>query len=238
MPALRPGVHSTPPGGSSAVSDTARCSLHKRRSPAGAARRWSTPSTSLSAEAALPAASQARLRQLVPFSLEELLADDVDQMVFAIGARLPSGATQIAAVARKRMDAWLAELRAAGIEPHAMCSEADGIPDIPATLVLIIEGERIAGRKPGQAPFVFDGLALSSGSVARARAQTRRAGAASRSRVHRRYGPWPFRRRARVARRAVRERRREDSERRRVPAFRGHARATHGDQPAARRLRA
>lgn len=115
----------------------------------------------LSAEAALPAASQARLRQLVPFSLEELLADDVDQMVFAIGARLPSGATQIAAVARKRMDAWLAELRSAGIEPHAMCSEADGIPDIPATLVLIIEGERIAGRKPGQAPFVFDGLALS-----------------------------------------------------------------------------
>jgi general secretion pathway protein L len=114
----------------------------------------------LAAEASLPAASQARLRQLAPFSLEESLADDVDQMVFAIGARFPSGATQVAAVARERMDAWLAQLRSAGIVPHALCSEADGIPDIPATLVLVIEGERIAGRKPSQAPFVFDGLAL------------------------------------------------------------------------------
>ena len=70
-----------------------------------------------------------------------------------------------------------------------MCSEADGIPDIPATLVLIIEGERIAGRKPGQAPFVFDGLALSQVlSLVLAR-KPERAGAASRPRVHRR--GWP-----------------------------------------------
>jgi general secretion pathway protein L len=114
----------------------------------------------LATEATLPAASQARLRQIVPFQLEEALAEDLERMVFAIGAKLPSGATQIAAVAKERMDAWLAQLRAAGIVPHAVCSEADGIPDIPATLVLIIEGERIAGRRPGQAPFVFDGLTL------------------------------------------------------------------------------
>jgi general secretion pathway protein L len=114
----------------------------------------------LTAEVALPAASQARLRQIAPFSLEESLANDVDEMVFAIGARLPSGATQVAAVAKERMDAWLGALRSAGIEPAALCSEADGIPDIPATLVLVIEDERIAGRKPGRAPFVFEGLPL------------------------------------------------------------------------------
>jgi general secretion pathway protein L len=112
----------------------------------------------LIAEAALPAASQARLRQIAPFSLEESLANDVDEMAFAIGSRLPSGATQVAAVAKERMDSWLAELRAAGISPNALCSEADGIPDIPATLVVLIEGERIAGRKPGRTPFVFEGL--------------------------------------------------------------------------------
>jgi general secretion pathway protein L len=112
----------------------------------------------LMAEAALPAASQARLRQIAPFSLEESLANDVDEMAFAIGSRLPSGATQVAAVAKERMDSWLAELRAAGISPNALCSEADGIPDIPATLVVLIEGERITGRKPGRAPFVFEGL--------------------------------------------------------------------------------
>ena len=88
-------------------------------------------------EAALPAASQARLRQIAPFSLEEHLASDLDEMSFAVGARLPSGVTPVAAVARERLDAWLGELRGAGIVPNALCSEADGVPDIPATLVII-----------------------------------------------------------------------------------------------------
>jgi type II secretion system protein L len=114
----------------------------------------------LSAEAALPVATQARLRQIAPFSLEEALATDVDDMVFAIGSRLQSGATLVAAVAKERMAAWLDELRAAGIVPNALSCETDGIPDVPATLILVIEGERIAGRKPGRAPFVFEGLSL------------------------------------------------------------------------------
>jgi general secretion pathway protein L len=114
----------------------------------------------LSAEATLPAATQARLRQIAPFSLEESLATDVDEMVFAIGSKLPSGATLVAAVAKDRMDAWLAELSGAGIVPNALTSESDGIPDVPATLILVIEGERIVGRKPGRAPFVFEGLSL------------------------------------------------------------------------------
>jgi type II secretion system protein L len=114
----------------------------------------------LTSQAALPAASQARLRQIAPFSLEESLADDVEHLVFAIGARLASGATQVAAVARERVDAWLTQLRGAGIVPQALCSEAEGVPDVPATLVLVIEGGRIAGRQPGQPPFVFEGLSL------------------------------------------------------------------------------
>jgi len=114
----------------------------------------------LLSEATLPAASQSRLRQIAPFTLEESLANDVDEMVFAIGSKLPSGATLVAAVAQDRIDAWLGELRGAGIVPNAVCSEHDGIPDTPATLILLIEGERIAGRKPGRAPFVFEGMEL------------------------------------------------------------------------------
>ncbi|HJR71091.1 MAG TPA: type II secretion system protein GspL [Gammaproteobacteria bacterium] len=114
----------------------------------------------LTAQVELPAASQTRLRQIAPFSLEESLADDLEHMAFAIGARLASGATQIAAVATERMDAWLAQLRAAGLAPQAVCSEADGVPDIPNTLVLVIEGARVSGRKPGKPPFTFDGLTL------------------------------------------------------------------------------
>jgi general secretion pathway protein L len=114
----------------------------------------------LTAQTELPAASQSRLRQIAPFSLEESLADDLEHMVFAIGARLASGATQVAAVAKERLEQWLAQLRAAGIVPQAVCSDAEGVPDIPATLVLLIEGDRVAGRKPGEPPFVFAGLTL------------------------------------------------------------------------------
>ena len=236
MPALRPGVHSTAPGGSSAVwaRPVAVRTGGARRPALHGARRLRRRS---SAEAALPAASQARLRQLVPFSLESCWPT----MSIKWSSRLapaPFGSDAGCRGREKRVDTWLAELRSVGIEPHALCSEADGLPDIPATLVLIIEGERIVGRKPGQAPFVFDGLALTQvlslvlarkpdePELRHVRVFTDAA------------GQRPLRRRALCARRPVRERRREDSERRSLPAFRGHARATHGDQLAARRLRA
>ena len=114
----------------------------------------------LFAAADLPAASQARLRQIVPFSLEESLADDVENIAFAIGARRGEGATTVAAVAKERLTATLERLRQAGIVPNVVCSEAEGVPDMPATLVLFIEGERLMGRLPDQPPFALDGLSL------------------------------------------------------------------------------
>jgi general secretion pathway protein L len=108
----------------------------------------------------LPAASPARLRQIVPFSLEESLADDVEQLSFAIGARRASGGTPVAVAAKQRIDGWLERLRGVGIAPQALCSEADGVPDVPGTLVVLVEGSRIYGRLAERAPFVLDGLTL------------------------------------------------------------------------------
>ncbi len=108
----------------------------------------------------LPAASQARLRQIVPFSLEESLADDVEHLSFAIGARRPSGGTPVAVAARQRIDSWLERLRGAGIAPQTLCSEAEGVPEVPGTLVVLIEGGRIYGRLAEHAPFALEGLEL------------------------------------------------------------------------------
>ena len=113
-----------------------------------------------SAVVELPAASQARLRQIVPFSLEESLADDVEHLAFAIGPRRASGGTPVAVAAKQRIDDWLQRLRGAGIVPQALCSEADGVPEIPGTLVVLIEGNRIYGRLAERAPFVLEGLTL------------------------------------------------------------------------------
>ncbi len=108
----------------------------------------------------LPAAGQARLRQIVPFSLEESLADDVEHLSFAIGPRRASGGSPVAVAAKQRIDQWLERLRVAGIAPQALCSEADGVPEVPGTLVVLVEGSRIYGRLPEQAPFVVEGLTL------------------------------------------------------------------------------
>ncbi len=114
----------------------------------------------ITTQAALPAASPARLRQIVPFSLEDSLADDVETLSFAVGGRLESGAAAVAIVAKTRMADWLASLDAAGIVPQALYSETEGVPDVPATLMLLLEGTRIYGRCSGRPAFVLDGFTL------------------------------------------------------------------------------
>jgi len=41
-----------------------------------------------------------------------------------------------------------------------MYSETEGVPDVPGTLMLLIEGSRIYARRPGESPVVLDGLGL------------------------------------------------------------------------------
>jgi general secretion pathway protein L len=114
----------------------------------------------LSTQAELPASSPARMRQIVPFSLEDVLADDVEGLMFAVGARLGANAAAVAVVSKSRLEGWLAELAAAGIVPQAVYSETEGVPDVPATLMLLLEGERVYARRPGQPPFVLEGVPL------------------------------------------------------------------------------
>lgn len=114
----------------------------------------------ITTQVTLPAVSLSRQRQMLPYTLEDSLAEDVDQLSFAVGSRLESGGTAVAVVAKERMDAWLSELHAAGISPHAIYSEADGVPDVPSTLSLLLQNDRVYARRPGHAPFVVEGLEL------------------------------------------------------------------------------
>jgi general secretion pathway protein L len=114
----------------------------------------------LSTQADLPASSPARMRQIVPFSLEDSLADDVEGLMFAVGARIGTTAAAVAVVSKAKLGGWLAELSAAGIVPQAVYSETEGVPDVPSTLILLLEGERVYARRPGQPPFVLEGVSL------------------------------------------------------------------------------
>jgi general secretion pathway protein L len=119
------------------------------------------PSTEvLAARADVPKASPARLRQLLPYALEESLAADIESLHFAAGSRTDSGALLVSVVAHERVAAWLGTLDSVGLKASAVYSEADGIPDTPATLNLLVEGKRVYGRLPGAAPFVLDGMSV------------------------------------------------------------------------------
>ena len=111
--------------------------------------------------AKLPAASPARLRQMLPFSLEDEFAGDVEDLHFAAGTRNDSDRLAVSVIARDRFEFWLDSLQAAGVTPRRICSEADAVPDTPGVVTLFVEGSKLLGRRAGGAPFVFEELNLS-----------------------------------------------------------------------------
>lgn len=110
----------------------------------------------LLAEPELPPGSGLKLARAVPFALEEQLTEDIDQMSFAVGRRRPNGGTAVAAVSRTVLQKWIADLRAAGLEPLAMYPDILLMPDNPAHTVLWFEDGRLAVRRPGALPLAVE----------------------------------------------------------------------------------
>jgi general secretion pathway protein L len=103
----------------------------------------------LTLEAALPAKAGAKLLQAVPFALEEQLAEDVENLHFAIGVRNADGRTPVAVIARRTLDAHLAALAAANLVPQALHSESMLIAAVPGQIVALIDGDDVHLRVPG-----------------------------------------------------------------------------------------
>ena len=99
-------------------------------------------------QAELPAArGGVKLQQLVPYALEEQLAEDIDELHFAIGRR--SGTrTPVAVVARRKMDEWLAALKSSGIEPTTMYADSELLPTNPAQAVALLADDSVTVRAP------------------------------------------------------------------------------------------
>ena len=103
----------------------------------------------LLAEPELPPGSGIKLARAVPFALEEQLTEDIEQMSFAIGRRRASGGTTVAAVSRAVLQKWIADLRAAGLEPVAIYPDILLMPENPGHTVLWLENSIRAAPSPG-----------------------------------------------------------------------------------------
>jgi general secretion pathway protein L len=104
----------------------------------------------------LPVKAGNRLAQVVPYAMEESLAGEVEQFHFAVGTTDESGATEVAALRREELRAWLDALAAAGVEPAAVVPDTLCIPDNPGKTVVVIDSGQLLVRAPGALPVALD----------------------------------------------------------------------------------
>jgi general secretion pathway protein L len=115
----------------------------------------------LLAEPEVPMKAGTKLQQVVPFALEEQLADDIDDLHFAIGKRAADSArTPVAVVRRSLMDEWLTLLKSSGLEPESMYTESDLLPRNPGQAVALMEEDVVVVRPPLGAPVTLPVEAL------------------------------------------------------------------------------
>lgn len=109
----------------------------------------------------VPMKAGTKLQQVVPYALEEQLADDIDDLHFAFGKRVgDSSRTPVAVVRRSLMDEWLTTLRSNGIEPEAMYADSDLLPRNPGQAVALMEEDVVVVRPPSGSPVTLPAEAL------------------------------------------------------------------------------
>src|SRR5882724_9408901 len=115
----------------------------------------------LLAEPEVPMKAGTKLQQVVPYALEEQLADDIDDLHFAIGKRAADSArTPVAVIRRSLMDEWLTSLKASGLEPESMYTESDLLPQNPGQSVALMEEDVVVVRPPLGSPVTLPVEAL------------------------------------------------------------------------------
>jgi general secretion pathway protein L len=115
----------------------------------------------LATDSDAPAKGAAKLAQVVPYALEERVADEIELLHFAIGDRdAASGRVPVVVLERKQLEARLAELRAAGLDPQAIYSAATLLPAMPGQMIGLLEGDTLTLRTADAPPLVLPALSI------------------------------------------------------------------------------
>jgi general secretion pathway protein L len=104
----------------------------------------------------LPAGNEARLAQLAPYALEDLVSEDLEQLHFAVGRRdADSGLTTVAVAQRARMEHWLARVAALQLRPATLISESELAPALPGHVTMLLADDQLLLRRDGAAPMLL-----------------------------------------------------------------------------------
>ena len=142
-----------------------------RRGPVAAAARdaagkricaLAPASDVLLTDAEVPAKSGTRFQQIVPYALEEQVAQDIESLLFAVGRRVgESTRIPVAVVSRALLDEWLSQLRGAGLEPECLYADSSLVPENPGQAVLVLSDDSVLLRAAGSQPVTLPLAALS-----------------------------------------------------------------------------
>jgi general secretion pathway protein L len=101
----------------------------------------------------VPARLNAKVRTALPFALEENLADDVENLHFAIGERQENDRLSVAIVTHEKMSRWLQRLSEVGIEAAIVVAENQGLAKIPGTMSVLIDNATVMFNDGADAEF-------------------------------------------------------------------------------------
>ncbi len=116
----------------------------------------------LLSEAIVPGGSVARAQQAVPFALEDVVADDVDTLHFALGSKGPEDAYPVAVVSREVMDLLAENCEEVGLRPTQIVPEPLAIPKLESDALdqpvwtALLDQDQIIVRLNGQQGFATD----------------------------------------------------------------------------------
>lgn len=113
----------------------------------------------------IPARSVSKMKAALPFALEENLAEDIENLHFAIGDRQENNRIPVSVVAKQKMDEWLSRLRDAGIEPSILASETHGLAKIPGTLSVLVDDNTIIFNDGADSEFAIQDVKPSDALV-------------------------------------------------------------------------
>ncbi len=107
-------------------------------------------------EVQVPGRNRQRVLRAAPYVLEEQLAEDVEQLHFALGAAGGDSRYPVAVVERKRMDDWQALLQEQGISATQLVPETLAVPT-DGGWSLLVDGSTVLVRSGEYSGFAADG---------------------------------------------------------------------------------
>ncbi|MDH5409204.1 MAG: type II secretion system protein GspL [Gammaproteobacteria bacterium] len=109
---------------------------------------------------AMPGRNLQRLRNAVPYAVEDQLVDDVDSLHFSLSQQTVEGKYTVAVIDRENMRGWSKVLEKAGLQAHSIIPDALALPYKEKTWSVFVDEDRLLVRTGRYSGFASSAMNL------------------------------------------------------------------------------